>query len=134
MERTLSFKIRSETKDDSKNTSEKSNVRNVNAESKKFLSKRLEQCRKRIMFGNKFLFKGTVSIISSCKVGKAQFTTVSLNFCPIKYKLDFNVYYPKSLPHFYCRKTSDKKTLLILEKRQYIFHIIDRIKVSRIPL
>ena len=36
MERTLSFKIRSETKDDSKNTSEKSNVRYVNAESKKF--------------------------------------------------------------------------------------------------
>ena len=47
MEWTLSFKIRSETKDDSKNTSEKLNVRYVNAESKKFfLSKRLEQCRK----------------------------------------------------------------------------------------
>ena len=43
MERTLSFKIRSETKDDSKNTSEKSNVRYVNAESKKFF---IEKIRK----------------------------------------------------------------------------------------
>ena len=69
MERTLSFKIRSETKDDSKNTSEKSNVRYVNAESKKFFIEKIRTMPKENHVWKKVPFKGTVSIISSCKVG-----------------------------------------------------------------
>ena len=84
----------------------------------------------------RFRIKGTVSVTSSdppCKDGNAQFTTVPLKYCLIRYDKDFNVNnlenwlflnvvsLQKILTPFYCRKKiRELSELNAFKPRQYL--------------
>ena len=85
---------------------------------------------KKFKLSTRRYLKGTVSVISSdppCKHGNGQLITIPLKACLIKYKLDINV----------CNLKNGCFQLGFLyrsDMRVFLLHIIDQIKVSRVPL